>query len=73
MPMVMPAAPRIGSALYRPVRVVICPAISEVTITPTIIGHEQQAADGRRGALHGLLVQRQERDRAEHGQAEPGS
>ena len=38
MPMVMPAAPRIGSALYRPVRVVIWPAISEVIITPTIMG-----------------------------------
>jgi hypothetical protein len=36
--MVMPAAPRIGSALYRPVRVVTCPAISEVIITPTIMG-----------------------------------
>ena len=38
MPTVMPPAPRIGRALYRPVRVGSWPAISDVIITPTIIG-----------------------------------
>jgi hypothetical protein len=69
MATVMTAPPMIGSALYRPVLVVTRPAISVVTVEQ----HQRdqhQAALGRRQALHRLLVQRQEGERAEHGQAE---